>query len=264
MNLLIDSGNSRVKWATYPGAGEEAGFSVGDAIDRARPDFAARLAELVSKASSDAAIFISDVAVNSDVSLVDQVKKLNPEIPVIAVLSADAGYGVSNCYKDAETLGSDRWAALIGARESHSGDLIILDCGTAITVDAMNDSGRFIGGMILPSAWLAEQALSDGTSLIDRQTWRSDDDPRSLGQSTGTCVQLGASAAAMGGVKMAVEIAAGELSDSYSVIVTGGDALLYIGALGGATIHDPALVLRGLAVIADAQNIDANAQGSAL
>lgn len=264
MNLLIDSGNSRVKWAAYLSAGDESVFTVGDAIDRAQPDYVERLSGLLSQVGSDAVIFVSDVAASASSSVVDQIRALRPNAHLVSVMSTESGFGVSNCYRDVGTLGSDRWTALIGARHGLSGDVIVLDCGTAITVDAMTASGRFIGGMILPSAWLAEQALSDGTTLIDRQNWRSDDDPKSLGQSTGSCVQLGASAAALGGVKMAVEIAAHELSNNYSVIVTGGDALIYIDALSGAAIHDPALVLRGLAVIADAHATNANVRGGAL
>jgi len=252
MDLLIDSGNSRVKWATCDGSD----LSTGAAIDRASSNYDEQIRSmlLTLNESDDGGIFVSDVSKRPEDNIVDKIRSLatatDIRADVYSVGATDEGFGIKNCYREPDTLGSDRWTALIGARHFNSGDLVVLDCGTAITVDGLRADGDFIGGMILPSAWLGEQALSDGTSLIDRESWSTDAAQNSLGRSTGSCVQRGAALAALGGVRLAVDAVKNELSEQCSILVTGGDALIYIEVLPDCARHDEDLVLRGLSVIA--------------
>jgi len=251
MDLLIDSGNSRIKWATFDGVK----LLPGAAIDRGSKNYEDQLRKMLTVVSNEddarqGSIFISDVSNRVDDNIISRLERLSPTTPVTSLSASAQGYEIKNCYQDPQTLGSDRWAALIGAHHGNDGDLVVLDCGTAITVDGLRADGTFIGGMILPSAWLGEQALSDGTSLINRDSWTTDARPETLGRSTGSCVQRGAALAAMGGVQLAVDTVMGELSKPCSIIVTGGDALTYIDLLPDCALHDRDLVLRGLSVVA--------------
>ena len=74
--------------------------------------------------------------------------------------------GVTNGYPDPSQLGSDRWAALIAARNLCVDPLAVVDCGTAVTVDALDMEGNFRGGVILPGVTLSRDTLLANTSGI--------------------------------------------------------------------------------------------------
>lgn len=74
--------------------------------------------------------------------------------------------GVRNGYQQTECLGSDRWAALIAAWNIARGACLVVNCGTATTVDALSDRGEFLGGLILPGAGLMQQSLATNTAQL--------------------------------------------------------------------------------------------------
>jgi type III pantothenate kinase len=71
---------------------------------------------------------------------------------------------VTNGYADPGQLGADRWAALIGARQIHRGTVLVVNSGTATTVDVLSSSGFFRGGVILPGIELMKEALAARTA----------------------------------------------------------------------------------------------------
>src|SRR5204863_2422782 len=74
---------------------------------------------------------------------------------------------VRNGYRDKGTLGADRWAAMIGARsEMPASAAAVVNCGTAVTVDALSAGGEFVGGVILPGLFLQRSALATGTAAL--------------------------------------------------------------------------------------------------
>jgi len=81
-------------------------------------------------------------------------------------IARTAQCGVRNGYARAQQLGSDRWAALIGAWHQVRGACLVVNCGTATTVDALSDDGVFIGGLILPGAALMQRSLHDNAALL--------------------------------------------------------------------------------------------------
>jgi type III pantothenate kinase len=100
------------------------------------------------------------------------------------VSSGAKGGGVVNGYEHPQRLGSDRWAAMIGARQRaliHSPDdpppVLAVMVGTAVTVDALDASGRFLGGLILPGFGLMYRALESGTAGLKVPTGEVKDFP---------------------------------------------------------------------------------------
>ena len=79
-----------------------------------------------------------------------------------------AGHGVSNSYPEPEALGSDRWLALIAARQLFNGPLAVIDCGTAVTVDALSGEGKFLGGVISAGPKISAGALIERAAHLDR------------------------------------------------------------------------------------------------
>jgi len=73
---------------------------------------------------------------------------------------------VRNGYSNPSQLGSDRWAALIAAWHLVRGSCLVVNCGTATTVDALSATGEFIGGLILPGVELMQRSLNDATARL--------------------------------------------------------------------------------------------------
>ena len=82
--------------------------------------------------------------------------------------------GVKHCYAQPETLGADRWAALIAVRGLTKTNACIVDCGTAVTVDALAANGEFRGGAIFPGLQLLRASLLRGTGGIHAAEGKSD------------------------------------------------------------------------------------------
>lgn len=98
---------------------------------------------------------VADAQAGSDLSELFARWKTQPEwIHAVAYQC-----GVRNYYADPAQLGSDRWAALIGAWESERQGCLVVDAGTAMTVDALTDTGEFLGGIITPGIDLMQQIL---------------------------------------------------------------------------------------------------------
>ena len=165
MRLLIDAGNTRVKWALtasdHPSSAWQAEGSL------SHDTLAGLASELQSHDIRD--VWISNVAG-------DAVASQLTHILADAGLSASALHwfaslpacgGVRNGYRDPAQLGCDRFAALIGARHHHPDrDLLVVNAGTATTVDALTADGRFVGGMILPGLGTMARSLALNTAQL--------------------------------------------------------------------------------------------------
>lgn len=155
-------------------------------------------------------------------------------------------------YLTPETLGRDRVAAAVGAADRYpEDDLLIIDCGTAVTVDRVErrtDGGhRFAGGFISPGAWLRFRALNDYTAalpLIGPEGWEEEasDAP---GRTTAEAVKRGV----MTGLQMEIE---GHIEISrrknqkIRVIFTGGEAKYFVKRIKNTIFANRDLVFEGL------------------
>jgi type III pantothenate kinase len=170
--LAIDIGNTRLKWALYgaprPGAallGHGAVFL--EAID----DMAERDWRGLPAPS---AMLGSNVAGEGIRRRTEAQLELWDVEPRWIVPSASA-CGVTNGYDHPNRLGVDRWVALIGARQrvlarGPAVPALVVMVGTTVTVDALDASGRFLGGLILPGFGLMLRALEMGTAGLKAPT----------------------------------------------------------------------------------------------
>ena len=169
MMLLIDSGNSRIKWRLVGENVLSSGACTHDAPD--------------------------NLAVCLETPGISRVLGCNVAGPAkgeaLAILIARRGLtlewissgvqrcGVHNMYAHPARLGADRWAALIGAHGHHrSRDVLVVMAGTATTLDILSADGRFTGGHILPGLELMRQALSHGTAQLPPTGGRYRNHPR--------------------------------------------------------------------------------------
>ncbi|NMG64066.1 type III pantothenate kinase [Azoarcus indigens] len=163
MILLLDVGNTRLKWrlqAEAPGIGgttfQEGNLGHGEL---------GRLTELLAAHPEIQRLIGSNVAgpaVGAEIARLAGAQRITAEW----LRPSAAQCGVRNHYLRPETLGADRWAALIGARARHTGPALVVTAGTATTLDLLDGDGNFRGGAILPGVELMRQALAGNTAQL--------------------------------------------------------------------------------------------------
>lgn len=221
--LALDVGNTRLKWALYaeprPGATLLAhGATFLEAIDELGDTQWASL-------PAPPCMLGSIVAGEGVRRRVEEQLELWDCEPRWVVSPAAAG-GVHNGYDHPARLGVDRFVALAGARQRllARGDArpaVVVMVGTAVTVDALDHEGRFLGGLILPGFGLMLRALESGTAGLKAPTGDAVDFPTN----TSDALMSGGSDAIAG----AVERMAGRLEQrtglAPSVVMSGGAAV---------------------------------------
>ncbi|NLC23025.1 MAG: type III pantothenate kinase, partial [Oxalobacter sp.] len=153
MLLLIDAGNSLIKWALAPadmsaGTGPASWLHTGETPHH-ETDTLYDLWQQVKPERAVSRVLISNVAgITAKERLTDLIRKLQPEPDNIAwFASAPVLAGVKNSYDDFSQLGSDRFASLVGACSLFPNEnLVVVTCGTATTIDTLSSDGVFIGG----------------------------------------------------------------------------------------------------------------------
>ncbi len=237
--LAIDVGNSRVKWGLHDGSN----WTVSGAVDHSqRAALAAAWAHLprISRAIG------SNVA-GLDARASVEVALAAHELNVRWIESRSAECGVRNLYRDPAQLGSDRWAALIAARSMNAGACLVVNAGTAVTVDALSAAGEFLGGLIVPGLRLMHEALARDTFRLGRDAGSYAIFPRS----TADAIASGAINAVVGAVERILDRLRDNGDSPAAIIASGGaiDALRPHLPLDVQVVDN--LVLRGLLAIAE-------------
>jgi type III pantothenate kinase len=162
--LLVDAGNTRVKWAFARDGALPGEWTTDGAVTHAELD---SLADAWRGHAVTRAI-VSNVAGGA---LRERLGALLPRLwPTLQPewFSAQAELaGLRNRYRNPAQLGADRFAAALGARALYPGKaLVVATCGTATTVDGVSADGEFVGGMILPGLGLMLASLARGTAQL--------------------------------------------------------------------------------------------------
>jgi type III pantothenate kinase len=270
MNLVLDLGNSRCKWALArpPGMAE---------VRSAKPSLRGQTQEQVFRnddlapgsafAYGENFVHTLDAAFGGlarpeRVAAVSVASAAHTEalahwvqshwgLDVQRIVACAAQLGVTNSYKDPARLGADRWAALIAARARHTNAVCVVDCGTALTVDALDSNGVFRGGVILPGLALMRDALLRRTQGVrDAQG----DTGSVLAITTADGVVAGTLFGLVGAIDRILDEQAAMLGVAPQVLITGGDAQPVLALLRHAHHHVPDLVLEGVAHIVHAGN----------
>lgn len=238
MILALDAGNSRIKWGLW----QDRGFIAQGAI--ATRD-AAGLFDVLHVHQQPSAVIGSNVAgapVGAEIE-----RALPPWRRHVRWIDSRATQcGVTSHYVAPEQLGTDRWAALIGAHRRGVGASVVVDAGTAVTVDALTAQGDFLGGLILPGIELMAQALARGTAGLPLETGAYEDFPRS----TMNAIHSGAVQAIAGAIERVAQALAARAQGAVQVLLCGGAAPSLAPRLSVPTVLAPALVLEGLVEIA--------------
>lgn len=233
MKLLIDSGNTRLKWALLNND------KLGDvnAVAHNKDSSLLKLKKQWADLVRPEAIYISCVSSNKS-QLTSFLIKLWPNCELNFIQSPSMAHGVVNAYSEPEKLGVDRWLAMIAAKHEYSESLCIVDCGTAITLDSLDAQGRHLGGMIMPGWNLMQESLYQGTANLGvcKENY-----PVGLANNTQAAIFNGRLAAIKGFIE------AGQTGPAQ-LLLTGGDAEFIREALQLTAVLDLNLVLKGLAL----------------
>ena len=239
MKLLVDIGNTRLKWAVWNGADLQCGGAA------AHDDFDA---VAWSGLASVESIWIASVGA---AVLNDRVAQLALErfgTSARFVRSRALACGVRNAYAQPERLGIDRFLALVAAHARTRSECVIASCGTALTLDALAADGTHLGGLIAASPDLALSALRGGTANLGTAP---SGHVIEVAHNTADAMESGTWLAAVALTERFVEHMAKRMGSAPALLLTGGGA----GRLGELLAIpyriDAELVLRGLAVLAD-------------
>jgi type III pantothenate kinase len=237
--LLVDSGNSRLKWALY------RHYLVPGPALASRPLREEALEALWGALAAPARVLIANVAGKEVAEVLCAFIRSRWSLEPEFVRSQASGFGVVSGYLEPKTLGVDRWLGLVAARNRYFLPSLIADCGTALTLDVIDEAGRHKGGLICPGLKLMAETLvhqTSGIRLAEGSGFGS------LGDSTSAAVHLGARQAALGVIERTFRRQQ-KLHPKLSLLLTGGDAEALLPELEVQAHWVPDLVLEGLAVI---------------
>ena len=254
--LLIDAGNTRIKWAVWTrstsawsqrGAAETRAFV-------AAPNGATGLSSVFASVGR---VVVSNVA-GADVET--RLRGIAGVVPLHTILATASCGGVENRYDDVAQLGTDRFAALIGANgivELAGKAKLVVVTGTAVTVDALTAGGVFLGGAILPGPDMMRRVLNRETAQLPLSGAGGPSD--AFPGNTNNAIAAGISEALAGAVMIGAQRLARQTTPPAEVglVVSGGAATglvaalaCYAPSLAAAITMREHLVLEGLRLIA--------------
>jgi type III pantothenate kinase len=245
--LLVDIGNTRVKWARVE-KGRRGRQQAAASSEWNTAMYASRL--LGRARSSVERILVSSVAGSRiDRMLVAAARIAGVSAPEF-VASQRSAAGVTTSYLEPWRLGVDRFVGVIGAhRLAGRRPACVVSVGTAITIDLVDGRGRHRGGAIVPGPTLMVDSLLKSTSGIRRRADGGADGIRSVfARTTRMAISQGARYAAAAVIDRVVAQARRELGLAPRVYLTGGAVGAIRPLLSCECLHVPDLVLRGLAV----------------
>jgi type III pantothenate kinase len=239
--LQMDVGNSGAKWRLLD-CGEVVSsgrYELHDA-DSVKP-----MLECTEKPDQ---IWISSVAsADQDKTLEQLLREQWAVTPWFARTRARTGT-LQNSYAEPERMGVDRWLAMLGGCERMAGRYAVIDAGSALTIDIVDEFGIHEGGYIIPGPALMERAL-----LLDTNRVRFDEEVAyalNPGRSTAEAVRHGVAAAQAGSVRLVLDEAG---VDSVMWLFCGGGAETLMKLLGTTRGLAPDLVFEGLTIMAQCE-----------
>jgi type III pantothenate kinase len=146
-------------------------------------------------------------------------------------------------------MGIDRWVAMVGAWTEVQSACLVVDVGTAMTIDAIDDEGKHLGGQIIAGVATMANALATAASDIPQvkpAPGRDSADLAMFARNTAAAVREGAQNAVVGAIDRAIRTLQSNAYDP-AIVLTGGDSSRILNALCETPMHRPHLVLQGLA-----------------
>ena len=248
--LAIDIGNTRLKWslfeAAHPGAPLLAqGAEFLDHIERLADG---PWAELTAPDAMLGCVVAGDAVRRRAEEQMEERFDFTPRW----VVSSAAEAGITNGYDHPTRLGSDRWVAMIGARhrmlqQGRARPMVVVMIGTAVTVEAIDTQGRFLGGLILPGHGIMLRALESGTAGLHVPTG----EVREFPTNTSDALTSGGTYAIAGAVERMRQHVQAHCGEPPACYMTGGAGWKMAPSMATAFELVDGLIMDGLLVIAE-------------
>lgn len=244
MKLLVDIGNSRVKWSWL----DEKGLQPGDFFIKSKTGIKAGLTKAWKSFTPPTEILVSNVAGDKIAQQLCEWTEKTWQLTPVFIQSEKKRFGVLNAYEQPETLGVDRWLNLVAARQHTRQPVCIIDCGTAITVDIVTEKGQHQGGMILPGLAMMRQTLAAHTDALTEQVDSSEFNL--LATNTFSAIQVGTLYSVIATLDNIISDLKHSFKDNIRFVLTGGDAETLLELLPEGMEADPQLVFKGIRLYA--------------
>lgn len=247
--LTIDIGNSRVKWVQFDGGSVKAH----GAFTYDKKDFADQLTRAGAPLRGQS-IWLSNVAGAEIASLVSQTLDKQSCLNYQFATTQAQQCGVRNGYRQPQQLGVDRWLAMLAAfhlpQREASQPLCVIDCGTALTLDVLDETGQHLGGYIAPGLTTLQEMLGQKLAAIDIEP----EAPASVkvpADNTVDGIARGCAHVLLGGIRQMLEDSL-PANKKSCIVLTGGDAKWVQDGLKltTETVCEPWLVNKGLRLVA--------------
>ncbi len=193
-----------------------------------------------------AALPVADACIVSSVSVSDSelTKILSERVSYFVELTAETPIPIRNLYETPETLGKDRLAAVVGAYGLFPGkNVLVMDAGTALTVDFIDNEGNYRGGNISPGLQIRYRALHDYTKRLPLED--QNNDFKIIGNSTSSAIIGGVQTGMIFEIEGYIDYFAGQYPDLVT-IMTGGDVIFFVNRIKKSIFAESDLVLIGL------------------
>ncbi len=244
MRIFFDLGNTCIKWSVEGAPGEAGRIQYEDA-----PHFLSELLEDIDAAQLQ--VLVASVVKDGRYDgFLAQLRGHGITSVHVCVVTSSA-VGVRCGYRDVSRLGIDRWLAVVAGWHLVKTSFVVMDLGTAATIDFVDADGRHLGGYILPGLRLGVAGLLRGTSNVQVDFDKLDARDLSPGSTTTEAVYHGAIFAMKAVAEQAIRSHRARYPDA-KLLITGGDADIVATVLECDCLQQKDLVFAGMRLLADA------------
>ena len=243
MQLLLDIGNSSVNWAIE----KKDDFSSSGAFAYSNETFQQDVAENFSNIKTPSSVIVSNVAGNEIFHSLNNWTNTQWQLECWQPEVLTEYKHLKNSYQDTTQMGLDRWLSMVASWEMNQSALCLVSCGTALTIDLIDNNGSHLGGYIIPGIELMQKALVDNTVQINSDIKK--EPSISYANDTQTAINNGAFIATVSMIDNVIDRFLTELNTEAKCIISGGMANLMQPLLRHSFSYEPNLVLKGLSIL---------------
>ena len=249
MLLAVDVGNTNVTLALFEGERLVADWRLSSRRERTADEMALELRQLFELRGFEIGVVdgvvIASVVPTINQALIEASRRYLKCEPVMVGPGIKTGVRIR--YDNPKDVGADRIANALAAFTKYGGPVVVIDFGTAVTYDAINGDGDYLGGAIAPGVEISLNALVSHTAMLRRVEPIAPDSV--IGRNTVASIQSGLVWGFVAQVEGMVHRMVTELGGKAKVVATGGQAALVAGLTDVIEVTDPLLTLDGLRLI---------------
>ena len=252
MLLAIDAGNTNVVFALLKDGEIRARWRIATDPRRTADEYSVwlyQLLELEGYALADVSAVIIGTVVPRALHNLEVLAEKYFNVPPLVAGRAPVEWGIVLDVEEPQTVGADRVLNTIAAHEHHTGDLIVIDFGTATTFDVVDYTGAYKGGIIAPGINLSLDALVAAAAKLPRIAIEAPQNPSVIGRNTEDQMHVGIFWGYIALIEGLVTRLKAEIGRPVKVISTGGLATLFDTHTAVFDAIEPDLTIQGLALM---------------